>query len=97
MGDKWRGADRRTLTPCRLRKGGQRAAVMRLAGARRKKRRGDRGERRREGMRELGDLAVIVPRIGQMRRTVQAEDKLREHHHRRHGEGDAVPAPPQPT
>lgn len=43
------------------------------------------------GMRNLRDLAAILPRIRQVHHAMHSEHKLRQQHQPRHGDGDIAP------
>lgn len=45
-------------------------------------------------MRNLRDLAVVLTRVGQVRRAVQSKDEMREQRQHGHRDGDAAPVNP---
>jgi hypothetical protein len=47
-----------------------------------------------ESMRNFGDLAMILARLGQVHYAVQRKNELREQHQHRHSDGNAMPANP---
>jgi hypothetical protein len=81
----------------RLHKGWQHASLRRLVEEGNDELKGYRGELGGNGMRNLRDLAVIVPRTRQVHHAMHSEYKLSQQRQPCHGDGDIAPVNLQPT